>query len=549
MQNKTTFEDIKSKVSSDEFRSTLEKLDREKTIQKFNISLVTFSKLVQLYEATDIIEKLKQQKRRAAYEKKATIKQLNLQQQISKDDLVNYYIEENHSVSDTAQYFNTSDDIVLQLIKIYNCKKPKTISNIISNKTKELKYGSSSYNNRDKAKQTCLEKYGVENPAQVTEFMKNSYDIKCLRYGKNNSNNWKQGHKTRIQNSVTLENSYKLGAETREHYCLEHYGVNNTSKLDSIKDKIKESVKETFQKKYGVDCYWLTDHAVRSNSSKNSSYNINFANALDSANISYKREVPVGRFIYDFQVGTNLIEINPTPTHNINWNPYSETGISKDYHQQKSLVAEEHGYRCIHIWDWDDVSKIIHLTLSERKKIYARQCTINEVSFKDARDFINTYHLQGYARDTIRIGLFYNDQLCAIMTFGKPRYNLKYEYELIRYCSSLNIVGGAAKLFNKFITEYNPSSIISYCDRSKFQGNVYNQLGFKYEHTTLSTHWYNMKTKQHILESLLRSRGFDQLFGTNFGKGTSNKELMLQHGFVEIVDCGQALYSWKQSNS
>ena len=49
----------------------------------------------------------------------------------------------------------------------------------------------------------------------------------------------------------------------------------------------------------------------------------------------------------------------------------------------------------------------------------------------------------------------------------------------------------------------------------------------------------------HITDNLLRQQGFDRLLGDIFGtygKGTSNEELMLEHGFVEIYDCGQAVY-------
>mgnify|MGYP007037140579 CR=1 FL=1 len=85
------------------------------------------------------------------------------------------------------------------------------------------------------------------------------------------------------------------------------------------------------------------------------------------------------------------------------------------------------------------------------------------------------------------------------MTFGKPRYNKNYEYELIRYCSSKNIVGGAEKLFNYFIKTYNPKSIISYCDWSKFNGDVYLKLGFIYKSYSIGKHWYNIKTKKQNL--------------------------------------------------
>ena len=74
---------------------------------------------------------------------------------------------------------------------------------------------------------------------------------------------------------------------------------------------------------------------------------------------------------------------------------------------------------------------------------------------------------------------------------------------------------------------------------------MYSRLGFKYKNTTLSTHWFNIKTKKHILDSLLRARGFDQLLGKEYGyygKGSSNRYLMLSHKFVEIIDAGQAVY-------
>ena len=61
---------------------------------------------------------------------------------------------------------------------------------------------------------------------------------------------------------------------------------------------------------------------------------------------------------------------------------------------------------------------------------------------------------------------------------------------------------------------------------------------------SIGKHWYNMSTKMHITDNLLRQRGFDQLFNTSYGKGTSNEQLMLDNGFVEIYDAGQAVYEY-----
>lgn len=551
--NKESFEAVKERITREEFRSTLEQFDREGTLKNLNLNLSVFKYLVHIYQAEDIIEQLKQQKRKIAYQKKAEEKLQQLKDKISFEALVDFYITQNHSVGETAKWFQVTERNILQLIKLYDCKKPKTLSKSISFRTKEQRYGSATYNNREQAAQTCLQKYGVDNPSKVPSFLNTAYLTKVTRYGADNPNNWIQGHKTRIQTSGSLEESYRISAEHRKQYCLKRYGVDNTAKLDSVKKKIKNSVEKTFQERYGVNCYWLTDNAIRSSGSKDSSFNKAFSALLDSKIISYQREVKVGNFIYDFQIQNCLIEINPTFTHNVTWNPFSDSGIAKDYHQRKSINAKKHGYRCIHIWDWDNKDKIL-MNFINSEIIYARNCQIRLLEKSITDEFLNSFHFQGTCLgQTISLGLFYNDQLVQVMTFGKPRYNKKFEYELLRLCTfpTYKVVGGAQKLFKYFIKQYNPESIISYCDNSKFTGDVYTKLGMiKTKEGIPTRHWYNYKLNYHITDNLLRQRGFDQLFrkefGT-FGKGTNNDELMRRHDFVEIYDCGQSRYEWHKN--
>lgn len=547
-QRKETFTEVKQRITREEFVNKLTELGREETIKFFRLGLTNFASLVHFYECEDILEEQSKKKRKETYEAKAQEKFNKLCKKVSKELLKRYYIEENHSLVNTYTHFDITEGQCLRLIKHYDLKKPKTLSKVHSAKTKEQRYADANYNNREQASRTCLEKYNVDNPAKVDVFMKNAYQTKVDKYGINNSNNWVKGHETRIDNFGSLEESYRITTLHRQETLLDEYGVDNIAKLEETKEKIKTSTRNTFQEKYGVDCYWLLPDAKRSNDSKNSSYNLAFEQLLIQNNISFEREVTVGRFIYDFKVGNYLIEINPTATHNVTWSPYSDSGIDKKYHKNKSDNAIQYGYRCIHIWEWDDYNKVIKQLLLPRTKIYARNCIIRDVKLQEAKEFINKNHLQGYARDSIRLGLYYNNELVSIMTFGKPRYSLTAEYELIRYCSSCTVIGGAEKIFKYFLKTYNPEFVVSYCDTAKFVGNVYNKLGFEYITSTLSHHWFNFKTKQHILDSLLRKRGFDQLFNTDFGKGTSNSDLMIQHGFVEVVDSGQNTYMYKNSS-
>ena len=350
--------------------------------------------------------------------------------------------------------------------------------------------------------------------------LKLSWETKYEKYPQDNVNNWRKGHQTREQNYGSVENSYAVAMEKQ---------------------------KQTMLERYGTECILNSEDLVNHRKKRDTIPNKQFAKLLDNYKIEYDREFVVKTKSYDFKVGNILIEVNPTPTHNAYSLPYPPyKGLDKEYHLKKSSVAHDEGYRCIHVWDWDDKDKLVSL-LIPRKKIYARNCVVKEVSKQESDLFCEKYHLQGKARDSIRVGLFYQNQLVSVMTFGKPRYNKKYEYELIRYCSSMDIIGGSQKLFSFFMRNYNPASIISYCDGSKFQGNVYSKLGFTFDGLSLGRHWYNMKTGVHITDNLLRQRGFDQLLGKIygcFGKGTSNDELMYKHGFLDLYDAGQMRYIW-----
>ena len=147
----------------------------------------------------------------------------------------------------------------------------------------------------------------------------------------------------------------------------------------------------------------------------------------------------------------------------------------------------------------------------------------------------------------IRLGLYFNNVLIQVMTFGKPRYNKNFEYELIRLCTKQGfvVIGGAERLFKYFITINKPKSIISYCDNAKFDGNVYSKLGFKQEHVSEpSVHWCNPKTKKHLTDNTIRKYGVDKLLGTNFGKHTCNNQILLDYGFVQLTDCGQKTFTF-----
>ena len=328
--------------------------------------------------------------------------------------------------------------------------------------------------------------------------------------------------------------------------------VNHVMQIPGSFDKFKT----TMQERYGINYACQLPECIEANQNTISQINKSFAQILDSLCIVYTMEFNLHGMFYDFCLPKQnvLIEINPTYTHTVVGNHYNNFQYNdkyETYHLEKTNLALKNGYHCIHIWQWDNWDKIIQLVLN-KEKLYARKLQLKEINKQQANAFLNKYHIQDKCNGNIvNLGLYFNSELVQVMTFGKPRYNKNYQYELLRLCSHANymIVGGAERLFKYFITNYQPKSIISYCDISKFSGDVYNRLGFKLkEQTKPAKIWSKHETlnKEYITDNLLRQRGYDQLFNTNYGKGTNNEELMLENGWLPVYDCGQKVYIWEE---
>lgn len=385
---------------------------------------------------------------------------------------------------------------------------------------------------------TCIERYGVAHPLQNEEIKHRVHQTWMERYGVPYPT-MSDEIKKKMSDTLSSEESMNKRRTT----LMERYGVSCTNEIPGVREKMMETTTE----RYGVPYYVLTeDYRHPKKSNVISKTNKQIAEIFNNRGVETAFEYVIDNRSYDLHIlNTNiLIEIDPTYTHNCIGNHWDVHGTEKQYHLNKTKLAEEHGYRCIHIFDWDDAAKIAEL-VEDKRRIYARNCRVDSVSDNDLKTFLNLYHLQGVCRGTkYAVGLYYHDELVEVMTFGKPRYNKNYQWELLRLCtcSDYRIIGGASKLWKHFIDECNPESVISYCDYSKFTGPVYHELGMELDHRTEPAKiWSRNNVK--ITDNLLRQRGYDQLFNANYGKGTDNEKLMLEHGWLPVYDCGQLVFT------
>lgn len=242
------------------------------------------------------------------------------------------------------------------------------------------------------------------------------------------------------------------------------------------------------------------------------------------------------------------IEVNGSYWHSTEYK-------TDDYHQKKTLACMKNDINLLHIFEheWRDIRKqniikaLIKKMLNiDTKVIYAKNTELKHVSIEDARQFEYAHHLKGFVPHTVALGLYYENKLVELMTFGAPRFASDYNTELLRLCSSDNtvVVGGASKLFAHYIKNYPTESIISYCDISKFSGNVYTQIGMTFDGITdpgyvyVNMHTLNVLDRLNCTKAKLVKRGWGE-------ESQTEEEIMRSKNYVKVYNSGNARYAYR----
>jgi len=231
---------------------------------------------------------------------------------------------------------------------------------------------------------------------------------------------------------------------------------------------------------------------------------------------------------------------------------HSDKFKTKDYHLCKITTANKNGVKLYSIWEdeWNikrDICKsfILNKLLKTKYKVPARKCQVKEVNYNTSKKFLDNNHFQGDCKSSIRIGLYLDGDLISLMTFSKLRLPLQKSkknrnrenwYELTRFCNKINTIsiGGASKLLKYFISNYSPESIETYSDNLISDGNMYQKLGFTYEHTSDPGYWY--------LVDGIRSHRYNwrkqKLVSMGYDLKKTEEEIMSELGYYRIYNAG-----------
>lgn len=410
---------------------------------------------------------------------------------------------------------------------------------------------------QEKQRQTMLERYGTPHPPVTRDRVKKQQATMKKRYGK--SSLMKTPEAILNARKTLLNNGYR---ESRGWYTINEENVKWLLDVDTFKTKMLEyGEKPTI-----IEFIREHDLPIRTtyNFIKNNELSHYFAEGWGTS----QPEKDIQEFFLSLGVSPDDMILNDRtvikpleidiylPKHNLgiefNGTYYHSTLMSPDKykHQTKALMALEQGIVLYQIFefDWNQPhkqeiikSQLRNLLGLNTTKIYARDTEIREVDNKTTKEFMEANHMQGDGNlnKQVNYGLYHNNKLVYMMTFGKWRRGYKgvIDYEIFRSCSLLNttVVGGASKLFKHFIREHPNKVVGTYSNLQTGDGSLYETLGFTYSHTTEPTS-FKVNRRGEILT----------LFSTEYqeSRGTDSNEF-----YFEIYNVGSKLWIYDKKEN
>lgn len=483
-----------------------------------------------------------------------------------------------HTAEDRARALAKRKQTVKEQYGVENVSHiPGTVAKIKN--TKATKYGDPGYNNRDQAAATLFEKAGVVNPMQLTTVVEKVNA---------NKDHFEIAAKTRSTKIRKYGNATYNNPEKRAQSCIQKYGVNNPAKSRVIKEKISQHLREKFISQHRIRYniipgFVWSDYAP---GQKNVWYcatcGRKISGTVDSGKFSRcltcfprsvsKPELELREFVagLGFEVLTNersiiapyeldivvpekkvAIEFCGTYWHS------EQQGKGKFYHRDKLLQCHAVGYTLITIFSdtWEQCPELVKSRLMSvlgclPTRLDARACVIRPVSAKEADQFLEKTHTQGSTRAAVRLGLFLGSALVALMTLGKSRFE-KNTQELIRFSTlpGYCIRGAASKLFCYYSKQYSPCRVVSYSDNNWGLTEFYRKLGFVRESIGTPGYSYiNLGSSSRIRLNRINFQKHKIVKKFNITDTSKTEyEIMLENNFDRVWDTGHSRWVWTNS--
>lgn len=182
-------------------------------------------------------------------------------------------------------------------------------------------------------------------------------------------------------------------------------------------------------------------------------------------------------------------------------------------------------------------------------KLAARKCQVVDIDNDTAKEFYNANHIQGWNRSAKHKGLMHDNNLVALMTVTQAIAQRGVKagegvYELARFATCTQVVGGASKLLSAWVKELRPKSIVSYSDNRLFQGGTYKALGFsEVAQVPPSYTYWNTSAKVRVHKANFKKSNLTAKLGEGYNPKLTERQNCEAAGYFQIYDDG--LTKWK----
>lgn len=296
---------------------------------------------------------------------------------------------------------------------------------------------------------------------------------------------------------------------------------------------------------------WATSEGVEIQKRSYSYLQKRIADALRERNIDFlegSRSI-IPPYEVDFYLPQHRIAIE---INGIYW--HSEKFKDRDYHEKKCNMAREQNVHLMQFWETEinnNFDLVISMIDQNRKSIYARNCKIGTPTSAQHLEFLNQNHIQGWVNARVKLGLWFGDELVAIMTFGSPRFSNDAPWELLRFASlrGHRVVGGFSKLLQHF-TQNHSGDVISYAHKrlSNF-ANVYEKCGFEKLRETPPSYTYYHAEKPSISRYKAQKHKLSKLLGDKYCPSETERANMNRNQYYRVWDAGQIVYRYRNTNT
>ena len=411
------------------------------------------------------------------------------------------------------------------------------------------KYGHTNVLASNYVQQIKLEKYGVVGYTSTPQFKLDRADTMISRYGVLYSG---QNAESITKGKATNSAHYGYDAFSQSHIDKESLDKSNdVNWLHEQHHEIKKPLSQialelgvslkTIQNRFNLYNIGI----VRYPKSWAEQQLLDFFKSLNIQVVSGDRTILNGKELDIYLPGHDVaIEYCGLYWH-------SDAHIKKDkhYHKQKLDACALRGIKLITIFEdeWIHTPNLVKATLlyklglSQTKSIPARKCKIRLVDTSTKTTFFNHNHIQGNGPSSINIGLFYDDVLVSCMGFIKQLNNV---YNLNRFATSASVMGGFGKTLKYFITNFNPSQIISFADLRWSTGDVYTKSGFVLDKKLPPDYEYvDLHNIKRIHKFNFRHKNLPNILGDKYDPLLSETQNTKNNNWFKIWNCGLLRYT------